>query len=62
MGGRDRGPFRRDTRLHCSWAGRERILGPIPSKSELALMIIDEYIVFPPPAGQGKTQPEPLPA
>ncbi len=32
---------------------RERILGPIPSKSELALMIIDEYIVFPevPPAG-----------
>ncbi|HVT76282.1 MAG TPA: hypothetical protein VHD87_04570, partial [Acidimicrobiales bacterium] len=28
---------------------RERILGPIPSKSELALMIIDEYIVFPEP-------------
>ncbi|MDP1794393.1 MAG: hypothetical protein Q8K63_09685 [Acidimicrobiales bacterium] len=27
---------------------RERILGPIPSQSELALMIIDEYIVFPP--------------
>jgi hypothetical protein len=26
---------------------RERILGPIPSQSELALMIIDEYIVFP---------------
>lgn len=29
---------------------RERILGPIPSKPELALMIIDEYIVFPAPA------------
>lgn len=29
---------------------RERILGPIPSQSELALMIIDEYIVFPPVA------------
>jgi hypothetical protein len=28
---------------------RERILGPIPSQSELALMIIDEYIVFPEP-------------
>lgn len=27
---------------------RERILGPIPSQSELALLIIDEYIVFPP--------------
>ena len=26
---------------------RERILGPTPSMSELALMIIDEYIVFP---------------
>jgi hypothetical protein len=26
---------------------RERITGPIPSQSELALMIIDEYIVFP---------------
>ena len=26
---------------------RERILGPIPSQPELALLIIDEYIVFP---------------
>jgi hypothetical protein len=29
---------------------RERILGPLPSQSELALMIIDEYIVFPEPS------------
>ena len=33
---------------------RERILGPIPSQAELALMIIEEYIVFP--------EPTPLPA
>jgi len=28
---------------------RERIVGPLPSKPEIALMIIDEYIVFPEP-------------
>jgi hypothetical protein len=42
------------TKLIADLRARERILGPIPSMSELALMIIDEYIVFP--------QPEPQPA
>ncbi len=28
---------------------RDRILGPLPSKAEIALTIIDEYIVFPEP-------------